>query len=90
MSAIGGKADVLPDRSACPLIATSGHSHPFVLPFDWRTMARIKSIAAAILLIGCLPITGCTSETYAKRTDLSVLEPGASRDQVESVLGDRR
>ncbi len=26
MSAFGGKADSLPDPSACPLIATSGHS----------------------------------------------------------------
>ncbi len=48
----------------------------------------MSSIASLTMLIGCLFIAGCTSATYAERTDLSVLKIGASRDEVETVLGE--
>ena len=45
----------------------------------------MKAIPAVFLLICCLSVAGCTGNV--EPTDLSVLELGASRDQVEATLG---
>jgi hypothetical protein len=45
----------------------------------------MRSTSSAFLLIGCLFMAGCTGAV--EPTDLSALEIGASRDQVEAALG---
>ncbi len=48
----------------------------------------MRSIAAAFLMVGCLFIVGCGDvPKYVEKTDLSAVEIGAGRDQVEAALG---
>ena len=48
----------------------------------------MRSTSVAFLLVTSLLIAGCTSGTRVQKTNLSVLELGASRDQVEAALGE--